>query len=37
MGDVMFLYHGTSGPESSTMLCLEEFTWWRYQLDVRHL
>jgi len=27
----------TSGPESSTTLCLEEFARWQYQLDVKQL
>ena len=35
--DVMFPYHGTDGPESSTTLCLEEFARWRYQFDVSHV
>jgi len=33
--DVKFSYHRTNGLESSMMLCLEEFTRWRYQLDVK--
>ena len=37
LDDVIFSYHGANGPVSSTILCLEEFTRWRYQLDVRQL
>jgi len=34
--NVMFSYHGINGPESS-MMFLEEFGRWQYQLDVRQL
>jgi len=37
MDDVMFSYLGSSGPESSMALRLEEFARWRYQLDVTQL